>query len=63
MKTAITPADIAKNYHWDGEWIFAAMCEALTEANFHGLRARLESSFADWLYEEQQRERAERAAA
>jgi hypothetical protein len=62
MKNAIEPAVIAKSYHWSGDHIFAAMCEALTEANFHDLRNRLESTFADWLWEEQQKEMKENRA-
>jgi hypothetical protein len=56
----ITPEAIAKDCHWDGERVFAFMVDALTEANFHDLRNRLESTFADWLYEEQRKDREDR---
>lgn len=54
----ITPEKIAMQCEWDGGKIFTVMCDALTEANFHTLRVRLESTFADWLYEEQTKEEA-----
>ena len=53
---------IAKACHWDGEQIFATMCDALTDANFHDLRNKLESAFADWLWEEQEKARLEKVA-
>jgi hypothetical protein len=62
MSKKITPQEIAASYHWDGEWIFSALCDALTDANFHDLRARLESSFADWLWQEQEKARLEKVA-
>jgi hypothetical protein len=49
----ISPSEIAKSYEWCGNHIFTVMCEALTDANFHDLRNKLESAFADWLFEEQ----------
>jgi len=62
MSHPFTGADIAKSCHWDGERIFAVSMDALTDANFHELRAKLESRFADWLYQEQAREREEMRA-
>jgi hypothetical protein len=49
----LTAEAIAKDCHYDGERIFALMMDSLTDANFHELRSKLESTFADWLYEEQ----------
>jgi hypothetical protein len=65
MKTAkdwcnLTPEHVAKSCHYDGGRIFAVMADALTDANFHGLRNKLESAFADWLYEEQRKDREDR---
>jgi hypothetical protein len=49
----LTAEAIAKDCHYDGERIFALMMDSLTDANFHELRNKLESTFADWLFEEQ----------
>lgn len=51
----LTAEAIAKGCHYDGERIFALMMDSLTDANFHELRNKLESTFADWLYEDQKR--------
>ena len=55
----LTAEEIAKDCHYDGERIFALMMDSLTDANFHELRNKLESTFADWLYEDQKRYWAE----
>jgi hypothetical protein len=47
---------IADSLGYDREKAFAVMCDVLTDCNYHDLRNRLESAFADWLWEQQQEE-------
>ena len=36
---------VSRNCEWDGNAIMAVMLEALTDANFHTLRGRLEQAY------------------
>lgn len=42
---------LAKQCGWDGAVIFKVLCEALTDANHHTLRVRLEDAFNHYMEE------------
>lgn len=44
-------ADIAQQCRWVGEDIMSAFLEALTDANHHTLRSRIEDAYNNYLEE------------
>jgi hypothetical protein len=44
-------ASLARQCGWDGAVIFKVLCEALTDANHHTLRVRLEDAFNHYMEE------------
>lgn len=42
---------VARQCTWDGDLIFKILCEALTDANHHTLRCRLEDAYSNYLEE------------
>jgi len=42
---------LAKQCGWDGDKIFLVLCEALTDANHHTMRSRLENAYQNYLEE------------
>lgn len=43
--------DIARQCKWVGEDIMSAFLEALTDANYHALRLRIEETYNNYLEE------------